>query len=672
MNKKIKFLVMVLCGLIAAGSLQAEEYSTLETMTVTANKVEENVQDVASSLSVFSADQVDELKMDDVEDISMFTPNFTVFPSGVSGTNAPGMRGMFADLHSHSVSVGLYVDGVPILDGMGYEQALINMDRIEVLKGPQGTLYGKGSGAGVVNIITKAPDNEFRLPLSAEIGSDGKIKMTGTVSGAVVQDKFYASLSFLHDQKDGWVDDQSGNSVDDMGQDYLSGKLRFTPTQNLDIIWNTTFLKYDNGQPHMNLSETGAMMYGVATPSDQVTSPSFDGYDESEIMSHSLKIEYMINNEMKLTSTSAYREVQMDSFLDYDFIQPTYLHFLNNNEMSRLSEELRLNSVDTKIKWVVGLYGDKDEVAEDYRLDSVIPGMAMTINDAEMTGTSWSVFGHVNIPFGDFSVLGGVRYDYQEREFKQPSFMLDLEEDWNEISPKVGLEYRVTDKNMVYASASKGYLSGSFNAYARTTENLTYDEEKLWSYEIGVKNTLLDNKLIFNVALFYMDITDAQVIENIDAATTYTTNAAKVTNKGLEAELIFMPMPGVTFNAGIGYSDAQFDEFSDATGDYSGNRKPYAPEYTFNAGVVYRASMGWYCGVNVTGTGEVYTDKQNTQGRDAFALVNGKLGYEAEHFDVYLYGKNIFDEEYDSNYSDGLYDLYSKPAEYGLMLAYRF
>lgn len=665
-------LTLLIATLFCLSSAHAEELSTLEALTVTANKTEENAQEVPSSLTVFSGEKVDELMMEGIQDVANFTPNFTIIDSGNPGTNTPSIRGLSADVHTSTTTVGLYVDGVPILNGIGYEQALIDVERIEVLRGPQGTLYGKGAEAGIVNIITRAPDNEFRLPLSLELGTDNKIRGTGTISGPIIKDRFYASLSFMHDQRDGWVEDTSGDTVDDLQQDYLAAKLRLTPTEDLDITLSGTYYKYHNGQPHMNLSDMGASMYGLPAPKDRVTSPSFDGYDKTDTISLALNVEYLLSDTMKLSSVTAYRNLSMNSDIDYDFNQPAFLHYRLENEYTRLSEELRVSSVDTPIRWVAGIYADTDKISDDYTVSSIIPGMSMTVDDAVNEGTSWSAFAHVVVPFGRFSIVGGLRYDYQEREFEQPTFGIKLDNDWSQISPKIGVEYQVSDETMAYATVSKGYLPGGFNAYATDPQYYTFDEEKLWSYEIGVKNTLLDNRLILNAAVFYMDITDAQVYEQVDAVTPYTTNAAEVTSKGFEIEATYRPMGGVTLFAGVGYADVRFEDFSDFLGNYDGNKKPLAPEYTFNIGAAYRTSSGLYCGANVVGTGDMYIDKSNDLKRDAFQLVNAKIGYETEHYDVYLYGKNVFDEKYDRPYNGDVWVVYSQPAEYGVMLTYRF
>jgi len=663
---------LLIAALFCLSTAQAQETSILKPMTVTASKTEENAQEVSSSLTVFSGDNVDQFKMEDIYDVSNFTPNFTIIDNGGTGMNTPSIRGMSAEIHTHSVTVGLYVDGVPILDGMGYEQALIDVERIEVLKGPQGTLYGKGAEAGIVNIITHLPNNEVRVLTSAELGVDNKIKASGTFSGPIIQDRFYATLSVMHDQRDGWVENTSGGTADDLQQDYLAVKFRLTPTDDLDIMLNGTYLKYDNGQGHMNLTEQGAMMYGLPAPQDRVISSSIDGYNKTDTASLSMKAEYQLSDKMKLSSVTAYRKICFDSLFDYDFAEPEYLSYLDKAETTRFSEELRIGSTDTAIKWIAGVYADTEEINDNYIMSSILEGMSATVDDSKMEGTSWSAFAHANIPVGNFSVVGGIRYDYQEREFNQPSYGINLEDDWSEVSPKIGVEYRISEETMTYATVSKGYLSGGFNLYARNPQYTSFDEEKLWSYEIGIKNTLLDNQLILNAAVFYMDITDAQVNEYIDAATPYTTNAAEVSSKGFEIEVIFRPMQGLTLNAGLGYVDARFEEFKDALGNYEDNKKPFAPDYTFNVGAVYRTTSGMYCGADIVGTGKTYTDKANKYERDAYALVNAKVGYETKKYDVYLYGKNIFDKEYDMPYDEGAYVFYSRPAEFGIMLTARF
>ena len=164
-----------------------------------------------------------------------------------------------------------------------------------------------------------------------------------------------------------------------------------------------------------------------------------------------------------------------------------------------------------------------------------------------------------------------------------------------------------------------------------------------------------------------------QVTESVAPAETYLTNAAEATGKGIELEMTARVTDGLSLIGGFGYIDIEFDEFKDVMGDYTGNKNPYAPEYTFSIGAQYRFHNGLYARADLIGYGEMYFDKANEYKRDAYQIVNAKIGYEAAHFDVYLYGKNIFDEQYDSfGFWSGYYAVYSDPGVAGLQVTCRF
>jgi iron complex outermembrane receptor protein len=270
-------------------------------------------------------------------------------------------------------------------------------------------------------------------------------------------------------------------------------------------------------------------------------------------------------------------------------------------------------------------------------------------------------------------LITGLRYEYEEQDFEDNISHLKADDSWNELTPKIALEYRFTPAIMTYVSASHGYRSGGFNWGARDPHYISYDEEKLWSYEIGVKSAFLDNRLIINGSVYYMNITDMQVNEAVSPMEGYITNAAEATGKGVELEMTARVFDGLSLMAGFGYTDIEFDDFEDALGDYKGNKNPFAPEYTFSLGAQYRHTSGFYARCDLIGYGKMYFDKANDYSRDAYEIVNAKIGYEAKDFDIYLYGKNLFDEEYDSDgYFGGMYTIYSDPGEIGLQLVCRF
>jgi iron complex outermembrane receptor protein len=289
-------------------------------------------------------------------------------------------------------------------------------------------------------------------------------------------------------------------------------------------------------------------------------------------------------------------------------------------------------------------------------------------------GSSYAIFGQMSYALTDnLEVIAGLRYEEQSMEFDDHNLGTSNENGWDQISPKIALQCHLTPEIMTYVSASQGYRSGGFNVIADEPEYETYDAETLWSYEVGLKSAFFDNRLILNCDVYYMDISDMQVEEAITPYLSYTTNAAEASAMGGEIELALRLADGLTVTAGFGYCDIEFDEFQDSLGNYEGNKNPYAPDYTFNLGAQYRHENGFYARAEMVGYGKMYLDKANEYSQDAHQLVNAKIGYETEHFDIYLYGENVFDAEHDAyGYYGGYYVVYGDPREIGLKLVYRF
>ncbi|MBM9616739.1 TonB-dependent receptor [Desulfobulbus rhabdoformis] len=287
---------------------------------------------------------------------------------------------------------------------------------------------------------------------------------------------------------------------------------------------------------------------------------------------------------------------------------------------------------------------------------------------------SIGIFSHLNYAITDrFSVLAGLRYDKVELEYRDAGNNLSIDSTENEVSPKVGITYALFDNINTYATISKGYRSGGFNNWKSDEYSQTYDPETLYSYEIGVKGVSFDGKLIWDTSLYYMDITDMQVDVYLDASTTYKTNAAEATSMGVEASLRYQVARGLNLFAGFSYNNTEFDEYNNGFTDYSGKKTTFSPEYNYNFGVQYRADQGYYASADISGYGDMYLDTDNEYKRPAYEVVNAKIGYEAENFDIYLYAKNLFDREYDiEGHYYGVYSYYSQPREIGMSLTYRF
>ncbi|MCK4527859.1 TonB-dependent receptor, partial [candidate division WOR-3 bacterium] len=544
------------------------------------------------------------------------------------------------------------------------------------------TIYGKGTEAGAINIITRQPGNEFRgrvsadggKMLSGEAGDKLKEDFSLNLSGPIQKDRLFFGIAGKYYKKDGFIENtMTGDDVNDRERWFGRANLRWTPADKLDISLIASRLQYDDGAPNMNMGENGAAMYGLPAPEDRKVTSNLEGWSKSNSNSQSLKIAYDISDSLTLTSTITNWVYEEKSLFDFDFSPATLMHADVDDEFSKISQELRLNYSAERMKWLVGLYYDRDVFDIDYEIISVIPQMA-GVASRDIDGETYAVFANLTYPLTkQLSMIGGLRYEQEEQDFEDNISHIKADESWNKLSPKIALEYRFTPEIMTYVSASQGYRSGGFNWGATDPQYLSYDAETLWSYEIGAKTAFLNNRLIINGSVYYMKIDDMQVEEAVTPVLMYVTNAAEATGKGVELEMTARVTDGLSLMAGYGYTDIEFDKYKDALGDYEGNKNPWAPEYTFNIGAQYRHGSGFFARADLIGYGKMYFDRANEYSRDAYEIVNAKIGYETEHFDIYLYGKNIFDKEYNSDeYFGGFYTIYSDPGEVGLQVVYRF
>jgi len=662
--KQKNITISLIVSTLLSNTLLAKDIKSLSTMTVTAQKTEENVQEVPIAISVFDEFTLDDRNIDNVTDIAKYTPGLEIVGYGNSVRFTPSMRGLYAYSATKNSVAALYVDGVPNTSGTGYDETLLDIQRVEVLKGPQGTLYGKNTEVGVINVVTKKPDNEAKGKIEGIFGSDNKRQLTFNTSGAVIKDKFYIGLAGKHYEKDGFVKNfNTGKTVDDREHNYGKINLRYTPIDNLEFSLISSLIKYDDG----------AQSGGLTSQKTKEIENDFDGYNRSSILQNALNINYTINEKLSLSSTTAHRNYKDKTANDFDY-KSDYskrFHVWTDSTYKTLSEELKLNYESGNIKLVSGLfyeYGD----TEFQRINDKwwLPSLQELSQDID--SSSLGVFSHLIYGVSEkLSLIGGLRFDNDKQTYKDSTQTIDYDE--NEVSPKIGLTYELSKNTMTYATISKGYRTGGFNSAAPSGASRTYDKETLWSYEIGLKGSALNSKLAYDVAVYYMDIDDMQVDKYIGVSNLIIANAAKATSKGIEASLNFQVTDTINLFAGASYNNVKYDEYHDGKKDYSGNRNAFTPKYNYNIGATYRVEQGYYASADISGYGDMYLDSANEYKRDAYELVNAKIGYEKEDYNIYLYAKNIFDKEYDlEGLWGGSYDVYSQPREIGVQLAYRF
>lgn len=662
--------IAVIVVLVSTGSAPGEENSLqVDRITVTARKQAEDLQEVPAGVTVFSTVDLEDRRIDSISDVAGFTPNFHSFDTGIMGLYTPAIRGKSGE--SAGSSVGLYVDGIPILSGSGFNDVLVDIERVEVLKGPQGSLYGKNTQVGAVNVISRPPEDRFSGRVTGDIGQGGALRVAATLNVPMVKDRVHMRVSGLHSERDGFLTyTGSGEDVDDRNYNYGKINLGISPSETVDISLIASALAHDDGGLNMNITDRYANMMGLPAPDTLRVSSNVKGWNKSASDMQVLKLGWDISRSWRLESVTSRRKYRSHYLNDWDFSSLDLMHKEIDSTDRTWSQEVRGSYTGSRFNVMAGVYGDREKNHFTERND--ITGLLD--EDHTTRNRSLGVFMSAGLDLAETLTLSpGIRYDRDRGEYREPARSRHITEHWGEVSPRLALSYTPAQGIMVYTSAAKGYLAGGFNDHAGPDHPTSFDQETLWSYEAGIKTRFFNDRLQLNAAVFHMDIDDYQVRVDASPEHNYTDNAAKAESTGFEVEAIARLTRATTLTAGFGYTHAEFKQYRDADGDYNGNRLPYAPEFSGSLGLVFRHPKGFFAGADISGYGEMFLNKDNRFPREPYAVVDIRAGYETENFDVYLYADNLFDKDYSANgYFGGLYRVASPPREIGLTLTHRF
>lgn len=417
------------------GKIASEQ---LETITVTANKQEENVQDVPASITVLDVLAIEDKQIENINELGDFVPNLMIFSDGPAGINSPSMRGIHADAESLSVSTGLFIDEIPVSSTLGFSSALLDIERIEVLRGPQGTLYGKNKEVGAINIITRQPDNTFRGKISGQLGEDETRQISFSLNGPIIEDKLFFGFAGQYHEEDGFIKHTvSGGVAGDREYLYGKGHLRWIPREDLEVRFLMAHIQHDNGAYRMGPNPAWWSVFFTSLPGDREVSSDNDAFGTAEENSQALKISYDINEALVLTSTTTHRAFDDVRGAHVDFTSFDFLWRDFDSTYRTLSEELRLTCDTGGWKWLMGVYFDKN----DYHIREQA---SSTPRNYEVDGYSYAVFGQATVPLtSQLSVIGGLRYEEQHTDFMDKYTGSELDGSWENISPKLALEYKV-------------------------------------------------------------------------------------------------------------------------------------------------------------------------------------------------------------------------------------
>jgi iron complex outermembrane recepter protein len=672
---------------------EAETYSIPE-IVVTARRRDENLQQVPLSVTAISSSVIENANVTSFKDIATIPNVMLASNIGFAATQNLFIRGIgFQDVDlSFEPGVGVTLDGVFLSKPLLSNVDMFDVEQMEVLRGPQGTLFGKNTIGGIINIRTKRPTGEFGGSAQFTVGNYDRIDIRASVEAPLVKDKLAARVSVFSANSDNYTFNRLTNNRPE-GDDLLSGRATFlfTPTDSFDFTLIVDGSRNRGGLTLTNNASPStffAPLIGFPGDTDgdlhktSVNDPNTQAIDVWGIMG---EVNWRLPNFV-LTSITAYRTLDEESLLDADGAPASLAYFPRTAEIRQFSQEVRLASDfdGSRFDFVIGtlfLKSDYDQVQDIFLRCQLIlpfPCGAIGLTDATLlnVGTvqsqdsdNWGFFAQGNYRVTDkLRVTLGGRYSHEKKDFTLTpgapfggAVTGSAKKSFKNFSPRVGLDYQFTDDAMAYATFTSGFKSGGFNGRAAVLSRIgPYGSEKVNSYEVGAKTQWLDDRLRLNVALFFNQYKDLQldVLQNTATGTeTLVSNAADAETKGVEIEFVGRPAHGLTLKASGGYLDSKFKDFIaniDGTGvrDWSFLKLRRAPKWTVTGGFEYETPLSsWgqlFLGADVNHVSSFFTTADNffVGQSDGWTTIDARIGVESDSgaYRITLWGRNLNDD----------------------------
>jgi iron complex outermembrane receptor protein len=676
----------------AADAMQGEDPSTgsatpvgaqeLEAVTVSARRRDESLQDVPVAVSAFELEDLRDMQARNLDGLQGAVPNLNIVQGrGSSSSVNAFIRGIGQPdaLQTFDPGVGIYVDDVYFSRIQGGLFSLYDVERIEVLRGPQGTLYGKNSTGGAIKVVTRRPGDQPVADVEFTAGNYGRLE--GRFYGSMpFSDTVGASIAFVTADNDGYVTDPlTGADYNEDDNRSIRFKLAGDPSEHFSWDLAVDYTKQDNalalGRPTAPLIQTDlatgpvALLLPDTGEYDFESSTSF-GPGQGQELEHTgfrLGFDVGLSDAWTFKSITAYRELETASFIDIDASQFELGDVLVAFDQDQTSQEFQFHHDNGgTMQSVLGLYYLKENVPshqEAYADDLFALGGApisflRTIDD-DLSTTSYAAFAHTAWEFAPtWSLSAGLRYTREKKDYQRSTstfwgapfgglnetVALDTDQTWDAWTPSLSLEKNFNDNMLGYVSANRGFKSGGFNGRANSVveaANAEFAPEYVWTYEAGLKMTSDDRRLLGNVAVFHSQYKDFQArvsdIVNPDEPTpTFSfpvLNAAELTINGVEFEGIALVGDATKLSAQLGWMDAKYDEFVDPRVDLNpalGNlhdHVPFSPDWTARIGAThsfYFANGGAFTiGGDVSYRGETWlsVDNRDALSQDAYTLL---------------------------------------------------
>lgn len=653
------FVLPVIC--FPAMSAAQEE---LEEIIVTADYRERAASELPAIISILDQRTINEAAVQHFEELIQFVPNLNWSGDGHRARyfQIRGVGELAQYQGAPNPSVGFMVDDIDF-SGIGTIATLFDIDRVEVLRGPQGTRYGSNALAGLIYMRSTDPGDSFGGRLQLTAGDDNAFGGGIAIGGPIGENGAGYRLSAHHYQSNGFRSNPYLGADDTNGRDETSLRSRFVwgAGNNWDFALTAMYSDVDDGYDAFAIDNTLTVL------SDK------PGRDAQRSIGASFNIDWDGSSRFRITSVSSIADSEIDFSFDADWGNddawaPVLYDYVSHNDRERmtLNREIRIISKEGgrifggSTDWLVGFYINRmdEDLSTLNQGEYFDPGFNFADSlderlESEFEAISAAVFGQIEFAVSNTGTLSiGARFERREVEYVD-SNGLDLEPSENMYGGEIIYTHKFSNDFSGFATLSRGYKGGGFNLGFVPPGRRDFDQELLWNVETGVRANLMNDQLVVSGSLFYHLREDQQVETSFqlnpnDPASFvfFTDNAAKGKTVGLEADVRWQANDSLELFANIGLLNAEFDEFVTPQVDASGRGQAHAPRYTYAVGGAYRHLSGWFARIDVTGKDKFYFDVSHNQVSEPYSLVNARLGFEADKWTAQLWLRNAFDERY--------------------------
>lgn len=722
--KKAKLTNASILALLSAVMASSTSYAQVDEIVVTARKKTENLQTAPISITALSAETIETRQLFNVNEIAQYVPNlqYSSSAAGTASASSFSIRGIgqIDFISTTDSGVATYLDGVYLARVTGAALELADIERIEVLRGPQGTLFGRNTIGGAVSVVTRKPSGEFGFRGNLTAGNNGRIQGRAILDVPLAEDKLAGKFIVVGKTSNGYGTDLEplGGSGDLGADDDIAGRaqLLFTPSDKVEFNVSAEY-----STRRGTVIPQGRVFFDAASPAGMAFDDggtnsvigSNGGFDSDDL--NQITVDTPINDDIDVFGVSlisdfdlgavnlklitAYRDQEAQSGQDFDGGAGPLLNQFVTSDQSQFSQEIQLTGAteNGRFDWLAGAYYFEEE--GQFISDVQLAGTQVDIDTNNKT-TSYAAFAQGTYKLSDkLSVTGGLRYSEETKSVLIDTLFGDFplviagqdEQSFSSFTPKASIEYQADDDLLVYASVAQGFRSGGFNGRPFSPTDLApFDEETTTSYEVGFKSDFAGDKLRLNMAGFLSDYQDIQLTatttDAMGAFIVITDNAGQIGLYGFEAELQAAPTDNLNFFGSVGFTNTDGLE-PQAGFDFGSDILPLASEWTVSVGGDYsfpiRSSIEGTIAVDYAYRSSFFPQFNNSPRakQDGYGLLNARFQIKPENtpWDLTLWGKNLGDETYRTFGQDSavsglpfVVGFFAPTREYGATLSFDF